>query len=344
MENKEILKKAQEIADETSKKYLRKAYLTLIHVEDKEDGSQVAYCLSSDAPNLIYRVFLVTKDGEVSEVTDTPKAGEYTNHFRNDILPHLTKVKEDTNEELRYEIMNESRLDNGMIELKLKSNTSRYISMVEIYRYFDYKSKVFFVFCMPVSFGWRYLFAVDKDSKHVVVMSNLPDELNARVAMINELFSKQLLPTYQNIKVTAEVLSGQVKGNISLNDNEGKKHDFECKVCYDDDATQSRYAFFGDVKDASKGVIFIQDILNLKSNTSLIPATKWTKEQQEAAERIKKEMAENSDEAQKHYVSFFADNLDYRYNAYKAGKLVSPVDQAKAEEKPAEEKPAEENK
>ena len=56
-------------------------------------------------------------------------------------------------------------------------------------------------------------------------------------------------------------------------------------------------------------------------------ADQMTQEQRDAIERIKALMKDKPEEFNKHACSFFADNLDFRYKAFKEGKLKAVVTQ-----------------
>lgn len=327
MTDEELLNKIQNVADEASKNYIRPALLTLIYRDKKDDGSEVALVLGSDMPLMIYRCFDVTADGQITEITDIQKAVEYSRKYNTEVKPALKLVPPATEETPEYEIMLENKLEDrpGAIEVKLKSSNGRDLTMIEIYRYFDYVSKVFFVSCISTSFGGQYLFSVTPDSKHIKLVLGNNEEIRTRVNMIEELLRARLLPSYQTIEAASQLLSGKVKANVKLNNNEGKSEEFESTFCYDDPETQTRFGFFAKKEDPKQGIIMVVDIFN---NNQLILSNNWTEEQKTAIEKIRAMMKDNQEEFQKHAVSFFADDLDFRYNAFKAGKL-------KREEAPA---------
>ncbi|MFA6861972.1 MAG: hypothetical protein WCR56_06345 [Bacilli bacterium] len=335
MNNDELLTKIQAVADEGSKKFVRPAKLSVIYTEDKPDGSVDAYCLGDDMPLLIYRIFNVSKDGVVTEVTDIQKAVEATRHYNVDIKPTLKLVPPAVEEGPEYEIEVENKLDNGGVEIKLKSSIGRDVTMIEIYRYFDYVSKIFFVSCIGLSFGGQYLFSVTPDSKHIKLIVGRNDDIKKRIDMITELLQNRLLPSYQTISAAAELLSGKVKAHITLNGQDGAKNEFDSTFCYDDPSLKTRYAFFADPQDNKKGVILICDILD---NNKLIPSNAWTDEQKKEVDVFKALMKEKPEEFNKNCCSFFADDLDFRYDAFKAGKLHATAPAAPATAPVAEEK------
>jgi hypothetical protein len=341
MENAELLKKIQAVADETAKGYVRPAKLTLIHTETLQDGTIEAYCLGDDMPLPIYRIFDVTYDGKVTEVPDVQKCAERTRHYNVEVKPALKLVPPEIEEGLEYEILVENPLPTNGVEVKLKSSIGRDVTMIEIYRYFDFVSKIFFVSCIGLSFGGQYLFSVTPDSKHLKLIVGNNPEIRARVDMMTELLQNRLLPSYKTVSAAAQLLGGQVKAHISLDDGKGAKTEFDSTFCYDDPETETRYAFFANSKDEKQGIILVQEIFN---NNRLVLSNGWRDDQKAAVDRFKAQMKDNPDEFNKHCCSFFADDLDFRYKAFKDGKLKAeaPAAEAKpAEEKPAEAKPAE---
>ena len=347
MENKELLEKIQALADERAKSSIRSSELTLIHTEEKGDGSYVCYCLGADMPLLIYRIFYVTADGEVTEENDIQQAAQLSSHFNRDIRPTLDLINPALTESPEYEILVETRLENNGVEVKLKSSSGRDVTMVEIYRYFDFKSKVFFVSCIGLSFPGQYLFSVTPDSKHLRLILNPDENIQSRTRMLNELLAARLLPSYRTIADAAHVLNGDVKANVTLTDQNGQKIEFHCNFCYDDDETQTRFAFFeknstgdqaeGEQSQGQQGIIMVQDIFN---NNQLSLINNWTEEQKAAIQRVQEQAKSDPEEFNKHCCSFFADDLDFRYNRLKAGTLTrTPAPEAPAT--PASETPAE---
>jgi hypothetical protein len=334
MTNEEILVKIQAVADDAAKAYMGTAKLSLIYTEVLKDGTTDFYCLGSDMPLLIFRIFNVSADGAtIKEYTELAVVAEKTRHYNMEIKPTLKLVPPEIEESQEYEIVLENRLENGGVEVRLKSTTGRDLTMIEIYRYFDYVSKIFFVACVGKSFGGQYLFSVTPDSKHIKLIIGNNPEIKDRLDKITALLQARLLPSYQTIAAAAQLLSGKVKANISLNDDKGVKTDFESTFCYDDPILQVRYAFFANVKDAKQGVILIQDILN---DNRLILSNNWTDEQRGEVDKFKALMKEKPDEFNKNCCSFFADDLDFRFNAFKDGKLkAAPAPQAKPAEAPA---------
>lgn len=320
MDNNELMAKIQALADQTvtERHYIRPAELTLIHIEDKSDGGKDVYCLGSDMPHLIFRIFHVDPEGQITEEKDIKETAKLTTHFNRDIKPTMTLVPPAIEETGEYEIILENRLENNGVEVKLRSSVGRDITMVEVYRYFDFRSKIFFVSCIGLSFPGQYLFSVTPDSKHLRLVINHTQEIRSRVEMINELLMNRLLPSYRTIADAAKVLTGEVKAHVTLNDKDGNKVEFTCQFVYDDPETQTRFAFFQRNDDTKQGVILTQDILD---NNKLTLAPGWTEEQRKASERIRELMKNNPDEFHKNVTNFFADDLDFRYKAFKDGKL-----------------------
>ncbi len=315
--DEELLNKIQEVADATSKNFIRPARMSIIHREPTVDGERVL-ALGSDMPVLVYRVFNVDKDGNVTEDGNIQNSVEQTRHYNADIKPTLKLVPPAVEESNEYAIEVENKLESGAIEVSLKSTTGRDIKMIEVYRYYDYVSKIFFVSCIGTSFGGQYLFSVTPDSKHLkLVIANDP-ELRKRVDMITELLQARLLPSYKTINDAAQLLSGNVKAHIKLNDGNGVETEFNSTFCYDDPETQTRYAFFANEKDEKQGVILVSDIFD---NNKLILSNQWSDEQKAAVDKFKALMKDNPEEFNKHACSFFADDLDFRYKAFKDGKL-----------------------
>ncbi len=339
MDNKELLSKIQALADERAKSCVRTAELTLIHTEERGDGSTVCYCLGSDMPVLIYRIFYLDAEGNVSEENNVQTAAQLSSHFNRDIRPTLELIPPALTDTPEYEILVETRLENNGVEVKLRSSSGRSVTMIEIYRYFDFKSKVFFVSCIGLSFPGQYLFSVTPDSKHLRLILNPDENIQSRTRMLNELLAARLLPSYRTIADAANVLNGNVKANVTLTDQNGQKIEFHCNFCYDDDETQTRYAFFeknGERAEGEQpqGIIMVQDIFN---NNSLSLINNWTDEQKAAVQRIQEQARTNPEEFNKHCCSFFADDLDFRYNRFKDGTLTrEPAPAAAPEPAPAE--------
>lgn len=328
MENEALLKKIQAVADETAKGFIKPARCVLIYQEVLENGKIEALVLSSDMPLLIYRVFEMDAEGNVSEIKDIQHAIERTRHYNEVVKPTLKLVPPEIEEQNEYEIIVENKVENSGVEVKLRSTVGRDVTMVEIYRYFDYVSRIFFVSCVSTSFGGQYLFSVTPDSKHLrMILGNQP-EVKARVDMMTELLQARLLPSYQTIDAASKLLNGEVKAHIELNTEDGKKVGFDNTFCYDDEKTQCRFSFFVQSADNKQGIILVQDILD---NNKLLLPQNWSVEQKAAADRIKEQMNSDREEFQKHVVNFFADDLDFRYQAFKSGKL-QPQAQPAAEE------------
>lgn len=332
MTDEELLNKIQANADETAKKFIRPARMSLIYREATAEGGEKVLALGSDMPLLVYRLFDVDKDGNVTENGNIQAAVEATKHYNVDIKPSLKLVPPEVEESNEYAIEVENKLDNGGVEVKLKSTTGRDITMIEVYRYYDYVSKIFFVSCIGTSFGGQYLFSVTPDSKHLKLIIGNDASIRARVDMITELLQARLLPSYQTIAAAAQLLSGQVKAHIKLNDGNGNETEFDSTFCYDDPETQTRFAFFANSKDEKQGVILVSDIFN---NNKLTLSNAWTEEQKAAVDKFKALMKEKPEEFNKHACSFFADDLDFRYKAFKDGTLKPRTAE---ESKPAEAK------
>lgn len=318
MNDEELLNKIQAVADETAKKFIRPARMTLIHREAMADGGERVLVLGSDMPLLVYRLFMVDKDGNVTEDGNIQSAVEATKHYNLDIKPSLKLVPPDVTEGTEYSIEVENKIENGGVEVKMKSTSGRDVTMIEVYRYYDYVSKVFFVSCIGTSFGGQYLFSVTPDSKHLKLIIGDDQALRKRVDMITELLQARLLPSYQTIQAAAQLLSGEVKAHIKLNDGNGNETEFDSTFCYDDPETQTRFAFFANSKDEKQGVILVSDIFE---NNKLILSNQWREDQKAAVDKFNALMRENPEEFNKHACSFFADDLDFRYKAFKDGVL-----------------------
>ena len=327
MENTEILKKIQAYANEEVKKVSiqREAELSFVYSEELEDKTLNVFCLGADMPNLIYRVFHVDSEGNVLEERNMQDAAKLTAHFNRDIKPTLKLVPPAIEETFEYQILVENRSEGRPVEIKLRSSVGRDITMYEIYRYFDYKTKVFFVNLAGLSFPGQYLFSVTPDSKGLRLVISNNETIRSRVAMMNELLRNRLLPSYRSIDDAAKILSGKAKANVTLNDREGKQIRFTCQFVYDDEETQTRFAFFIADDDAKKGVCMVQDILD---NNKLTLPNQWTEEQKKAFDRIQVVMKEKQEEFRKNVTSFFADNLDFRYKAFQDGRLKAPEAEA----------------
>lgn len=360
MTDEEIQQKIQAAADATAMNFAfkRTAKVEVVYSEPGQDGKTNYYCVSDDMPTLVYRIFEMDADGNVKENTNIENAVALTRHYNTEVKPGLGLEKAPliTGETYEYEIIVENHLEDNGVEIKLRSSVGRDITMIEIYRYYDYVSKIFFVSCVALSFGGQYLFSVTPDSKHLrLIVGNNP-EVRARVDMMTELLAHRLLPSYRTIADGAQLLDARngAKANITLNDPQGNATKFQSTFVYDDPETQTRFAFFAKEGDPQQGVILVQDIFTNQLKLS----NTWTDEQKAAVDRFKALMKENPDEFNKHTTSFFADDLDFRYNAYKNGTLkpaetpsaqnATPAAENKEaapaenkEEAPAEEKKAE---
>lgn len=337
MTEKEMLSKIQEVADQTAQNFVFKktAKLELVYSEKQENGSTDCYCLGSDMPLLVYRVFNVKEDGTTAEYGDIQVCVEKTRHYNVDVKPALGLEKAPliTGETGEYEILVENRLENNGVEIKLKSSVGRDLTMIEIYRYYDYVSKIYFVSCAALSFGGQYLFSVTPDSKHLRLIVGNNQDIRQRVDMMTELLQARLLPSYQTIKAGADLLASG-KANVTLDGENGQKVQYESNFCYDDPETQTRFAFFGKVGNPKEGIILVQDVFTQKLSMS----NSWTDAQKAAVDRIKELMRTNEAEFNKHATNFFTDDLDFRYNAFKNGTLKADTEAAA---KPEETKTAE---
>ncbi len=328
MTEQEMLTKIQEVADQTAQNFVfkRTAKLDLVYSEKQEDGSTDCYCLGADMPLLVYRVFNVKEDGTATEISDIQQAVEKTRHYDRDVKPALglDKAPLITGETHEYEILLENKLENNGVEVKLKSSIGRDVTMMEIYRYFDYVSKIYFVTCVSLSFGGQYLFSVTPDSKHLRLIVGNDQTVRSRVDMITELLAHRLLPSYQTIAAGAQLLSGQTNSGVQFNipnpEDQNNPYKFNLIFCYDDAETKSRYAFSAN-NELKRVQILVVDIFN--NNKLSAP----NEEQQKAAERIHQLWVESQkDEAKRnefnaHVVPFFSDDLDFRFEAYKNGTL-----------------------
>lgn len=331
MTEKEALIKIQEVVDAKAKNFVRSALMKIAYVENLPE-KDVYYCVGDDQPNLIFRIFVDDKKGNFSEIDSFDETVEYTRHFRADILPKLDTVLTAVNETDTYDILLENPLDNGGVEVKLKSSVGREITMIEVYRYFDYVSKIFFVSAISLSYGGQYLFSVIPGGKQMRLILTNEEAIKSRVAMITELLQNRALPSYRTIEEGNKLLQGDVKAQITLDDENKNPVVFRCNFCYDDPQTQTRFAFFGKLNEKGEeaedhaGVILTVDIFH---NNALKTADYWSDEQKASLEEIRAKMKDNDSDISSHIVSYFADDLDFRYKAFKDGTL--PKDEDKEE-------------
>ena len=105
MDNNELMSKIQKVADESVAEhhFIRPAELTLIHIEDKEDGGKDVYCLGSDMPHLVFRIFHVDKDGNINEERDIKETARLTAHYNREVKPTLKLVPPAVEENGEYE-------------------------------------------------------------------------------------------------------------------------------------------------------------------------------------------------------------------------------------------------
>ncbi len=333
MNEKEALVKIQEVVDESSKKYMRSALMKIVYTEHLTD-KDVYYCIGDDQPNLVLRIFVSENDDKFKEIENLEETIEYTRHFRVDLLPKLDSVSTAVTENDTYDIEIENPLDNGGVEVKLKSSVGREITMVEIYRYFDFVSKIFFVSCISLSYGGQYLFSVLPGGKQMRIILTNEEAVRSRVNMITELLTNRALPSYRTIEEGNKLLQGEIKAQITLDGEDGKPVKYQCNFCYDDPKTETRFAFFGKLNDKGEedenhgGIILVCDIFN---NNTLKTADHWSEEQKKSLEEIREKLRNNDSDTQDHVASYFADDLDFRYKAFKEGRLPT-------EEKPTEAK------
>lgn len=329
MNEEKMLKIVQEQADKSAQDFIfkRSAKLELIHSE-KINGVNEVYVLGSDMPNLIYRIFYVKEDGSCQEENDMQKVVEKSNHYKYEIQPKEEKVPPAVCETQDYEIILENKIENGGVEVKLKSSVNRDITMVETYRYFDYVSKIFFTSCISLSFGGQYLFTVTPDGKHLRLMLGRDEAINKRLDMISELLTVRMLPSYQTVTDGHNALTNpNAKAIISLHNSESNKDvKFVSNFSYDDLESGNMFSFFTQEDDPKNGLIFIQDVLD----GSLTLSDKWNEDQRNAAERVRVLMQENPTKFNENAHNYFADSLDLRYKAYKDGRRpqISPETQA----------------
>ncbi len=336
MTDEEMLKKIQELVDQKAEKFpfKKSAKTEIVHVEHREDGTAEVLTLGSDMPKLIYRVFEFDAEGNCTEEEDIQKIVDRTKNYNEVIKPTLKLVPPFVEETDTYDVVIENILPDNAVEVKLKSSTGRDITMIETYRYFDYVSSIFFISCVALSFGGQYLFAaVENGKKLKLIVGNNPD-IRSRVEKITELLANRALPSYRTIDAGNKALTGNdVRGKVSINKEDGTSVNFLSNFCYDDLESGNMFAFFVEENNNKNGLMFIQDIVT--GRLTLAPA--WTDAQKAAAEKVQKLMAENREEFTKHVHSFFADSLDLRYAAMKAGAFAAkPEDAPKAEEAKAE--------
>lgn len=331
MDQQELLSLIQKNVDERGKKFVfhRTAGIQLVHVETLESGNMNVNCLGDDMPKLLYRIFNVTPDGNVSEYSDIKQIVEMTKRFNTEIKPNLTGLPSFVDETGEYDILIENRNADNSVEVKLASSTGRHITMIETYRYFDYVSRIFFVSCVALSFGGQYLFSVTPDGKHLRLILGNDEAIRGRISMMTELLSARLLPSYQTIDAGVKALDekADIHGKVSFNKNDGTTVNYLSNFCYDDLESGNMFAFFVQENDKQNGLMFIKNIADEKLTLS----NAWSEEQKAAAEKVQHLMAENREEFVKHVHSFFADSLDLRYAAYKNGTLKAAEAPAKSE-------------
>lgn len=348
MTEEELLSKIQACTDETAKRFIRPARMSIINVEETSYGQRVL-AIGSDMPVLVYRVFDVDTNGNVTEVGEIEKAVEATRHYNVDIKPSLKNIPVAAAESTEYEIVVENQIEeNNAVEVSLKSSMGRDIKMIEVYRYFDYVSKIFFVSCIGLSFGGQYLFSVTPDSKHLRLVVGNDQLIRSRVDMMTELLQARLLPSYRTIHDAAVILSGKAaRAQLKLNNPDGGEVVFYSTFCYDDPETETRFGFFAKDGNEKEGIIVVVDTVE---NNKIILSNGWTDAQKAAVDKFKALMKDNPEEFNKHTCSFFVDNLDYRYKAFKEGRLKprlpinpneTPADSAASDATPAVEEKTE---
>ena len=332
MSENNVIEKIQKLADENAKKFIRPAVLDLIYSEKQKDGSTDHYVLGSDMPHLIYRVFNENSKGGISEITDFKVISQKSAYYENNIKGSLKLVPPAVVETSDYEIVVENQLENGGVEIKLRSSSGRNITMVESYRYFDYVSKIFFVGCVATSFGGLFVFSLIGEGKHLRLVNGNDPVVKPRLEMINELFQNRVLPSYLTIDAANKLLlNNSNKARVKLTDDKGKEVEFECNFCYDDYDLKNRFAFLARVDEPKEGIIMICDIFD---NNKLILSNGWNDKQKAGAEKVQKLLTDNREEFNKHVCPFFVDNLDFRYDKFKKGELKpAPIPETKEAEK-----------
>lgn len=331
MENSEFLKKAQDLADETSKKHFGPAALTFVYREDKEDGTSVMYCLASDTPNPFYRVFLADKEGAVSEVTAPQEVSKYIDRYGMEIRPNqlFKDVLPFTYESTEYEIVLENRLENAPTELKLRSSAGRDITMRESYNFYDANRRIFLVSAVTLSNGINFLFTVTPDSRHLRLVLRMSDPIKQITDMISELWSNRVpLPRYVTIEATADAL--RRPATLRANDASGRTVTLVSAFRYDDEPTHIKFGFFREANNAQREVAVVVD--NYGPQPRVIFPAQWTDEQKSAFDRIRKLRVDNLTEFNKSVKPYNTDNLDFRYADYKAG-IIKPTPAPAAEPK-----------
>ena len=335
-DEEKLLEKIQQKADEYASNFISKADVELIYTDTLKDGTKEHFVIGRDMPHLIFRIFKEDKAGEIEEIHDMDYITKRSGQYETEIKPSLKLVPPVVMETNDYSILVENNLEKGGVEIKLRSSSGRDITMVETFRYFDYTSKVFFVSCVSLSIGALYIFSLVGDGKILRLITN-PGEasIKERIPMLTELFTANLLPSYQSIEVANKFLlnPNRDKPKIKLKDNNGQSEEFEGNFCYDDYESKTRFAFFSQVSKPEKGVVLIADIAEANKLTT---SNEWTDEQRKAAERVMKLFESNKVEFNKHVCPFFVDNLDFRYDLFKKGKLKPNIPQPqeqKAEKK-----------
>ena len=325
MEENINIKKIQDFVDQKGRNFIRPAMMKVIYQEKLIDGVNRFYCMGDDQPNLIFRIFDIDLNGEVKEIDDVDKCVELTKHFRDDIVPTLESIPPQAQEDLVYNIQLENITKDNAVELKLKSSTGRELTMIEVYRYFDNVTQIFFVSCISLSYPGQYLFSVVPGGKQLKLLLTRDTKIRSRIDMITELLHGRVLPSYRTIEDANKVLSGEINAQITLNDENNKPVKYQCNFCYDDDLTMTRFAFFSKLNDKGEedtenraGVILSVNIFN---NNELSTGDSWTDLQKEQLEKIREQMKNDDPEVKKHIASFFTDNLDFRYKLFKEGKL-----------------------
>lgn len=331
MTDEEMLKKIQDLVDKKAEgfPFKKSAKMEIVYVDHKEDGSAEVLTIGSDMPKLIYRVFEFDAEGNAKELEDIKDIVERTKHYNEVVKPTLKLVPPFVEETDTYDVVIENILQDNAVEVKLRSSTGRDITMIETYRYFDYVSSIFYISCVALSFGGQYLFAaVENGKKLKLIVGNNP-EIRERVEKITELLSNRVLPSYRTIDAGNKALTGNdVRGKVSINKDDGTAVNFLSNFCYDDLESGNMFAFFVEENNNKNGLMFIQDIVT--GRLTLAPS--WTEEQKAAANKVQKLMAENREEFAKHVHSFFADSLDLRYAALKAGAFAHQEEEKKEPE------------
>ena len=72
--------------------------------------------------------------------------------------------------------------------------------MIEVYRYFDNVTQIFFVSCISLSYPGQYLFSVVPGGKQLKLLLTRDTQIRSRIDMITELLHGRVLPSYRTIE------------------------------------------------------------------------------------------------------------------------------------------------